>query len=200
MQAFDQELSGLSSEVDGRSRCTGSAVRAGLGDAVATADLRKALAALSAKLPGDKPRLKLPADDLKSGTRLSNGDFIRSGNRSGRAELTIDNGGATDAVLTLSKGDKPSISVYVRKGRKYTIKGVPDGTYKIFFTGGSGWDRDARAFGRKCAFQRFEDSLKYETTRTATQILWQNYTLSLQKVIGGNARTSDVDPDDFPDS
>jgi hypothetical protein len=32
------------------------------------------------------------------------------------------------------------------------------------------------------------------------RIYWQNFTITLQPVFGGTARTEDVDPDDFPDS
>ena len=140
LSSFAGALSSVGDDVGGRELCTGSAVRASLGDAGGTDDLRKALAAVVAKLPGDKPSLKLPAADLKAGSRLSNGDFIRTGKRSGQAELAIDNGGATDAVVTLSRGDKPAIAVYVRKGKDVTVKGVPDGNYTVYFTGGSGWD------------------------------------------------------------
>ncbi len=103
-------------------------------------------------------------------------------------------------MVTLSKGGKPAISVYVRKGRTYTVKGVSDGSYAVFFSGGAGWDGAARAFGRNCTFSRFEDPLRFRTTRDARGIYWQNYRITLQPVIGGAARTDEVDPDNFPDS
>jgi hypothetical protein len=200
LQAFEGEAGSLSSKVDERSLCTGSVVRAGLGSADATSALRTALASVYAKLPGDQPALKLPAAGQKAGPRPSNGTYVRDGNRGGRAELAIDNGGSADAVVTLSEGGKPAISVYVRKGRTYTVMDVSDGSYAVFFSGGSGWDGAARAFGRNCTFSRFEDQLKFRTTRDARGIYWQNFRITLQPVIGGTARTNDVDPDDFPDS
>jgi hypothetical protein len=199
MQAFHGELGGLSSQVGDRALCTGSAVRAGLGDADATSALRDALAAVSAKLPDDRPVLRLPAAGQKGGSRPPNGKLLRAGNTGGRSELTIDNGGSHDAVVTLSKSGRPVISVYVRKDKTYTVKSVPDGSYSVFFTGGSGWDGTARAFGRDCAFSRFEDPLEFRTTRDAGGIYWQNFTITLQPVVGGTARTEDVNPDDFPD-
>ena len=70
----------------------------------------------------------------------------------------------------------------------------------VFFTAGSGWDGTIRAFGRDCAFSRFEDPLEFRTTRDdAGGIYWQNFTITLQPVVGGTARTEDVNPDDFPD-
>jgi hypothetical protein len=199
LRAFREELGGLSSKVSDRALCTGSAVRAGLGDADGTSALRRALAAVSAKLPGDQPALKLPAAGQKGDARPSNGKLIRAGNGDGRGELTIDNGGSADAVVTLSKGRKAAVSVYVRKNKKHTVKGVPDGTYSVFFTGGTAWDDTARGFGRNCAFQRFEDPMPFRTIRTATQIRFSRWSISLQRVIGGNARTAEVDPNDFPE-
>ena len=172
LRAFHDELSGLSSRVGDRALCTGSAVRAGLGNADGTSAVRDALAAVYAKLPGDPPALKLPPTGQKGGARPSNGKLIRAGNGDGRGELTIDNGGSADAVVTLSKGRKAAVSVYVRKNKKHTVKGVPDGTYTVFFTGGSAWDDTARGFGRNCAFQRFEDPLRFRTIQSATQIRW----------------------------
>jgi hypothetical protein len=199
MQAFHSELGNLGSQVSDRALCIGSAVRAGLGDADATSALRNALAAVSAKLPGDRPNLTLPPADQEGGSRPPNGKLLRAGNKGGRSELTIENGGSTDAVVTLSKGRKPVISVYVRKDKTYTVKSVPDNSYAVFFTGGSGWDSTTRAFGRDCVFSRFEDPLKFRTTRDAAGIYWQNFTITLHPVVGGTARTEDVNPDDFPD-
>jgi hypothetical protein len=102
-------------------------------------------------------------------------------------------------VVALSKGRRPVISVYVRKDKTYTVKSVPDGSYSVFFTGGSGWDGTARAFGRDCAFSRFADPLEFRTTRDDFGGLrWVNFTITLQPVVGGTARTEDVNPDDFP--
>jgi hypothetical protein len=199
LQSFRDDLGGLSSKVGDKALCTGSAVRTGLGNAHGTSALRDALAAVYAKLPGDPPALKFPRAGQKGDARPSNGTLIRHPSGDGRGELTIDNGGSNDAVVTLSKGRKPALAVYVRKGKKHTLNGVPDGTYTVFFTGGSAWDDTARGFGRSCAFQRFEDPMEFRTIRTATQIRFSRWSISLQRVIGGNARTSDVDPNDFPE-
>ena len=199
LQAFHGELGNVSSQVGDRALCTGSAVRAGLGDADATSALRDALAAVSAKLPDDRPDLTLPPAGQEGGSRPPNGKLLRAGNTGGRSELTIENGGSTDAVVTLSKGRRPVISVYVRKDKTYTVKSVPDSSYTVFFTGGSGWDGTTRAFGRDCAFSRFADPLKFRTTRDDFGGLhWVNFTITLQPVAGGTAHTEDVNPDDFP--
>ncbi|MFF5257949.1 hypothetical protein ACFY4C_03315 [Actinomadura viridis] len=196
---FESVVGGLGGEVGSQHLCTGAAVRAKLGDADGTGALRSAMAALQAKVPGARRSLTLPSVGQKPGPRPSNGALIRSGGGGGNGRLTIDNsGGSDDALVTLGKGGKPMMSVFVRHGKKHTVNGVPDGAYTVFFAGGTDWDRAAKAFGRECAFQKFEDPLEYTTTRTATQIRYSTWRITLQEVVGGNARTSEVDPDDFP--
>jgi hypothetical protein len=200
LQQFDDAVKALSEDVDGKSLCTASSTRAQLGRAGGTTALRAAAAALTAKAPDDMLVLKLPAAARTAAHRLSNGHFVRSGGRGGRGTLTIDNGGDSDAVITLAKGKRPVISVYVRKDKKYTVNGISDGTYKVFFSGGVDWDGKARRFARDCAFQQFDDKFSFRTTRTATEIRWSTWEVSLQPVVGGTASTSDVDPNDYPGS
>ena len=195
LEAFHEELTGVSSQVDERSLCTGSAVRTGLGNAKATAGLHDALVAVSAKLPGDPPPLTLPAAGQKPGARPENGKILREGKLDGEGELVIKNGGS-DAVVTLSKKSKTTASVFVRKDKQATVKGVPDGSYTVFFTSGAAWDGKVRAFGRNCSFQRSENTSEFVTTATTRTV----FTYTLYAVVGGNAPTKDVDPGDFPDS
>lgn len=130
--------------------------------------------------------------------RLDNGQFVRAGSRTGRGELTIDNGGGQDAVVSLTTNKSPAFSVYVRNGSKYTVKGIRDGTYEIFFTTGVDWDSQNRAFTRDRTFQRFDDTLNFTTAKTASEIRWSTWTLTLHSVIDGTANTSEVNPNDFP--
>ena len=194
LQAFGAELGDVGSQVGDKALCTGSAVRAGLGDADATSALRRALAAVTAKLPKPRPSLTLPAADQDFGSRPPNGRLIRAGDLDGPSALEIDNGGSNDALVSLSKGSKPAISVYVRKGKKTTVRGVPNGSYTVYFTFGASWDGSARAFGRNCTFQRFRPNGQ-------DQLTFQNngWVITLQRVVGGNSPTDDVDPNDFPD-
>jgi len=201
LEAFHEELGGVSSQVDQRALCTGSAVRSGLGNAKATAGLHEALVAVSGKLPGDPPPLTLPAAGQKLGARPENGKILRGGKLDGEGELTIKNGGS-DAVVTLSRKGKTTASVFVRKDKQATVKGVPDGSYTVFFTSGVGWDGKVRAFGRNCSFQRSEKKSEFVTTAPTSTTPGSRtvFTYTLYAVVGGNAPTKDVDPGDFPDS
>jgi hypothetical protein len=200
VRRLDGDLKTLSGDVRDRKLCTTSSVSGGLGRGDGAAGVRDAATALTAKAPEYRIALRLPAAGQERTRRLPNGRFVRSGGRAARGTLTIDNGGGSDAVITLAKGKHPVYSVYVRKDKTYTVTGVNDGTYKIFFTGGADWDAGARAFTRDCEFQQFEDQLAFRTQRTSTQIRWSTWKITLQPVAGGTARTSEVAPEDFPAS
>jgi hypothetical protein len=201
VQGFKQlnaDLGGLGDAVEGRELCTASVVLARLGKADGLLAVRDASKALAAKGGGQEYKVSLVAPPQGQLGRPSNGQFVRQGSRTGRGELTVENGGGRDAVITLAVGKRPAFAVYVRKGAKHTVTGIQDGTYHVFFTSGTDWDRKTRAFGRDCSFDRFDDSMKFETTQTATQTEWSTWTITLQPVVGGNAPTTEVDPDDFP--
>src|SRR5918992_1859964 len=199
LRQFDEELKALGEDVDGREICTASSARARLGQSEATSALRAAAAALTAKVPDDKLlALALPGAAKLTTQRPPNGHFVRSGRRGGRGTPTIDKGGDSHAVITPPQGRPPAASVYVRKDKKYTVSGIGDGSYKVYFTSGVDWDRKARRFARKCAFQQFDEKMAFRTTRTATEIRWSTWEISLQPVSGGTARTSDVEPGNYP--
>jgi hypothetical protein len=134
-------------------------------------------------------------------TRPKNGKILVNTLKGGRGELTIENGGDRDAVVVLAKSSKPSkarLAVYLRAGKSRTIKGVKDGTYVVFFTHGKGWDAYTRAFTSESDLRRFEDTIRFKTTRTATMITYSIWTLTLHAVVGGNAPTDPVGGEDFP--
>jgi hypothetical protein len=200
VQGFKQlnaDLGVLHDAVKGRELCTASVVVARLGKADGVIAVREASKALAAKGGEQGYEVGFVAPPPKEqGGRPSNGQFVRNGSRTGRGELTVDNGGQRDAVITLALGKRPAFAVYVRKGAKHTVTGIQDGTYHVYYTSGTDWDRKARAFGLDCGFGRFDDQLGFETTGTYSS----SWKITLQPVAGGNASTSEVDPADFPAS
>ncbi|MFC4120158.1 hypothetical protein [Nonomuraea zeae] len=195
LRAFATELGTASGKVGARDLCTSSAVLTDLDDKLTALD--KAGEALQSA--GDYPADIVDVSVKKKQTRrLGNGSFIRKGTLNGRSSLQIDNGGSRDAVVTVVKGGSKAFSVYVRGKAKFKVRGVRDGSYKIYFTHGVDWDGKGKTFTRECSFERFQKSVKFKTTFTATQIRWHDWRITLHAISGGNARTSPVDPDDFP--
>ncbi|MEV6595924.1 hypothetical protein AB0M36_03560 [Actinoplanes sp. NPDC051346] len=139
----------------------------------------------------------LPAAPKEQNRRLKNGTFIGRSGSGGLGELKIKNG-AADTTITLvpSKGKKPkpTLTVYVRGGDTYTAKGIRDGTYRIYTASGEDWNAGRKGFTRGCDYSKFDDTFKFTTTSSSTSI----WTITLTPVVGGNASTSDVDPNSFP--
>ncbi|MEV0622765.1 hypothetical protein AB0I81_56270 [Nonomuraea sp. NPDC050404] len=189
------ELGSTSGKVGARDLCTSSAVLADLGDKLGTLDEAGRALQEAGDYPADVVSVK--AGNRQS-RRLSNGSYIRKGTLNGRGSLEINNGSSLDGVVTVVRGGSKAFSVYVRKKAKFKVRGVRDGSYKIYFTHGADWEGKSRAFTRNCSFERFDKTVKFKTTFTATQVLWHDYRITLHVISGGNARTAPVNPEDFP--
>ncbi|GGQ54309.1 hypothetical protein [Couchioplanes azureus] len=139
----------------------------------------------------------LPAPPKEQNRRLGNGTFVKQSRTGGLGHLKIKNG-ASDTTISLvpGKGRKPRpvFTVYVRGGGTYTVKGIQDGTYRIYTASGEDWDAGRKGFTRDCAYSKFDDTFTFTTTSSSTSV----WTITLTPVVGGNASTSDVDPSTFP--
>lgn len=193
LRGLEGDLEAARESVDGRGVCTAPAVLARLGKGEGIGAVRSAGDELASRgdYPADIVDVKIPKEQTR---RLSNGAVIRSGTRGGLGRVTVKNGNSQDAVVTLVRGKRKGTSFYIRKKSKTTIRSVPDGSYKVYYTTGSDYDRGRRTFTRNCAFKRFEGSIRFRTTYSNYTI----WTLTLNAIKGGNTRADDVDPDDFP--
>lgn len=133
---------------------------------------------------------------------LSTGTFLVKKLSGGYGELTIENGRDLDAVGVLASSRElkiPLIAVYIQSEDSFTIKGIEDDMYTIYFTLGEDWDSDLEKFTRKATYARFEEELEFETTETATEIRYMTFTVTLHPVVGGTAETEPVREADFPE-
>jgi hypothetical protein len=194
LSALETALTSVSSSADSRSVCTGSSAGAKLGRDRAAAGLRKAVAALAAADPVAKYRFGsfLPAAAADQNRRRTNGSYLTRPS-GGSGELKVNNGNPADTVINLVKAGakKSTVSVYIRARKKITAGRIKDGTYHVYMSSGTDWD--GRRFTRNCQFSKFDSDLKFTTT-SRQYTIWE---LSL-KVLGGNATSSDVDPEEFP--
>ncbi|GGS49493.1 hypothetical protein GCM10010156_05230 [Planobispora rosea] len=181
-------------DVESQQVCTGSAVLADLEGGGDLTRLKSAAEGL-AGYPADVIPVKFSEPKNR---RLSNGKIISSESRTGRGSLKVDNGGSRDAVVVVTRGGKRVLSFYVRKKSKTTIRGMRDGTYRVFYTTGSDWDGKARTFSRSCEFTEFGKKVPFKTTYSGAYIRWNNWTLTLHSVKGGTVQSKPVKPDKFP--
>jgi len=117
-------------------------------------------------------------------------------------KLKIENGRDLDAVGVLSSSREPKIpliAVYIQSKDSFTVEGIKDDMYTLYFTLGEDWDSDMKKFTRKTTYARFEDQLKFKTTKTGIVINYTVFTVTLHPVIGGAAETKPVSEVDFPD-
>ncbi|MEV6489638.1 GGDEF domain-containing protein, partial [Actinoplanes sp. NPDC051633] len=158
----------------------------------AAAKVRAEAKALAAKDASYKFGTFLPAAPKEQTRRLGNGDFVKKKSGSGRGELVIENGAGDTTVSVVPKGQKkPAFVVYVRGKAKHTVEGVKAGSYNIFTAAGEDWDAAKKGFTRDCAFSKFDDDFDFSSRG-------DRWTITLKEVVGGNASTSDVDPNSFP--
>ena len=134
----------------------------------------------------------LPAAPAEQKRQLKNGAFVKKGGTGGVGELEIKNGAGDTTVSLVGKDPKkPVFTVYVRGDGKYTVEGIKSGTYQVYTASGVDWDAKKKGFTRDCAFSKFDDKFKFDSSGV-------RWTITLEQVAGGNASTSDVDPGEFP--
>jgi hypothetical protein len=113
----------------------------------------------------------------------------------GHGRLAINIGAGSDAIVKMvrSGSSYASVVVYVRSNSTATVEGIPDGTYRVLFATGSGYEAVHKTFisGLSCA--EFDEPLSYETTETA----YPGWKITLTPVVGGNALTGYVPEDSF---
>lgn len=133
--------------------------------------------------------------------RLRTGDFIKdAGWRDGRGELTVENGRDLDAVAVLATypNSIAVISVYIRAGDSFTIGGIRETTYYLYFVLGEDWDAANARFTRQTRYSRFEDTFTFQCTPIPGGVQCTTWKVTLHGVPGGTARTQSVDPSQFP--
>jgi hypothetical protein len=154
-------------------------------------DIREQAQALAAKDATFKVGSFLPAKPKEQDRRLSTGTFIKKKSGSGSGDLVIENGSGDTTVSLVPVGSKkPNFTVYVRGKAKHTVKNIKSGNYEVFAAAGQDWDNGKKGFTRDCSFTKFDDKFEFEPG-----VIW---TITLTQVVGGNASTSDVDPNAFP--
>ncbi|MEV0381346.1 hypothetical protein [Nonomuraea sp. NPDC050643] len=134
------------------------------------------------------------AASATAAARPRNGKILYDRISGGIGLLKIKNGTSRDGVVALVRGKTKAISIYVRARSTATIKDVRDGTYRVYFTTGYAYNTSKGRFTRSATYQRFDSKLKYRTTSTYRP----GWSLTINPVKGGNARTTQVNPKDFP--
>ncbi|MDI2128693.1 hypothetical protein [Yinghuangia seranimata] len=194
LSGLEKDLDGLSGSARSGRLCTGASGIPRASNLPGAQAVRDAAAALAAVDGAYRVGSFVPERQDEPGRRGANGS-LGGGRRGGPGELTVKNAdGAGDAVVELTKGDTIVRELYVRAGATVTVDGIPDGKLTAYYTTGTDWDPDGKRFSRDCRFQRFDETLDFETKGSQ----YMAYTLTLYAVAGGNASKTDVSADQFP--
>ena len=138
--------------------------------------------------------LRQSCESLPLGTYRPFTGVVRPNERGGGyGELVVDNGTSTDGVAILMFSEEPVVAMYIRAGETYTLKGIRDGTYYLYFTTGSAWN--GKKFTVSPGYKRFEEACDYVTGATT----YTTWSVTLHGVIGGNASAEQIDATEFPD-
>jgi hypothetical protein len=173
---------------------------------------------ISRKYPtGVKPEDVDIDKPLSSDTRLKTGDspynsYFGKGirNRGSLSEITVKNGTNQDAIVVFINvyTDKCMRNVYIRANSNYTIKQIPEGTYKMKCFYGNDWDSSLNngvgfpvgGFRRNVSFTTPSSNKDYFDTHKEEineGYNYPTYTVTLHKVINGNMHTKDISKSDF---
>ena len=126
-----------------------------------------------------------PATDLLS----------RSSSGGGPGELLIKNGTDSDGIVILvDAAGSPVQAAYIRVGESYRMTQIADGSYRLYFSKGEGWNAARKEFARNVTRQRFADTLAFASPNGQ----YTTYEVTLYGVAGGNAATQNVPAGQFP--
>jgi hypothetical protein len=117
----------------------------------------------------------------------------------GYGELTVVNGNSEDAAVIVSNSavETPDRLFFVRAGMEAKITEIPPGRYRVMYQTGKNWDSESERFQCVLATAVFEGPKVFEEQETETDVRYSHITLTLHKVVGGNARTTPLGPSAF---
>lgn len=149
--------------------------------------------------------LALTLEPRRNPISLNNGAILAKNSTffKGLGKLDIDNGTDLDAVAKLVNIlNKESVfTVYVKANSTYTISNIRDGVYKLVFNLGQDWDSENKKFLLNNGYSIFEEDFDFVTTRYSDDeyehTRYSTFSVTLNPVVDGTARTNDIDSDEF---
>lgn len=117
----------------------------------------------------------------------------------GHGVLTVKNGTQLDAVARLYDAAKYRTVCwfFVPAEESHRKSAIPEGTYWLSYTTGLDWIEAKDTFRWHPSYTRFGRILRYDEQEAAADIEYDDITVTLQPVIGGNVRAQKISREDF---
>jgi hypothetical protein len=128
-------------------------------------------------------------------------NLIRPRSTGGRGVLRISNGTTSDAIAKLvdSATNKTRRLVYIQASSNGMISGIETGEYILKFSLGRGYVKNDGRFLYSQSYSKFDDTLGFREYIVGDEIRWNEFEVTLNPVVGGNAQTSPISAADFED-
>jgi hypothetical protein len=144
-----------------------------------------------------KTILKTPSVIALNPSLPSSPIFVSQMNSGGA--LTVSNGTNSDAYVKLVEPNSRTLvaAFYVKSTSSFTQEQIPDGTYKVLFVLGKGWNAQTQSFTKNKRFAKFDKLLNFTTTQMVGGIQYRVFKITLHPVPSGKAKTSGVSQKEF---
>jgi hypothetical protein len=146
------------------------------------------------------PRPSVPADYPEP----ENGFVFKNDlSEGGHGTLKIINGTSSHAVAKLVDTSKQAAvyTIFVRAHSDITIPAIPNGSYRLLFASGHGWDDIDGKFRQNTGTSSFEDSFDFTSERRQEADGIHNYSHRMEVTLdpreGGTAKTDDISNNEF---
>ncbi len=131
---------------------------------------------------------------LPSGTRITEDSGV-----GGHGKLSVSNRTGVDAVVRLY--DRYTLETvrwfFVKANASYAVKSIPQGDYVLAYTAGLDWVDSEDAFRWSPSYHEFEKPVSYSEQTDTTGTRYDEISVTLHPVIGGNVRTKSISRSDF---
>ena len=121
----------------------------------------------------------------------------------GHGTLTITNGTANGAIVKFvsTVSNRSVFTVFVAPNSNYTIRNIPNHTYRLAYATGRRFNPLTDTFTRLYGISVFDQLLTYDTQNKhesdGVYTYYHRFEVTLQPVVGGNARTSPLAAQSF---
>jgi Skp family chaperone for outer membrane proteins len=128
---------------------------------------------------------------LPTDLRLASGAVVQPLSGYGKGELSLNNQMPSDVVIKLAR---PSdgwcvAAFYVRSKDSYTLTGIPDGNYSLYYATGYDYDQLARDFKRGRSARKSNSSLDFATRGFGRFVSGEKITYTLGAALGNTSST-----------